>query len=54
MKMRQAIVFELSRRTVINRAVDSTIESTMVMLIMYLCRMALILRECLERHLVTL
>ena len=32
MKMRWAILFELSRRTVINRAANTTIESTMVLL----------------------
>ena len=53
-KMRRAILFELSRRTVINRAVDTTIESTTVMLIMYRCSVVLMLRACLNWHFVAL
>ena len=52
--MRRAILFKLSRRTVINRAVDTAIESTTVMLLMYRCSMVLMLRACLNWHLVTL
>ena len=53
-KMRRAILFELSRRTVIDRAVDTAIESTTVMLLMYRCSVVLMLRACLNWHLVTL
>ena len=53
-KMRRAILFELSRRTVIDRAVDTAIESPTVMLLMYRCSVVLMLRACLNWHLVTL
>ena len=47
-------LFAMSCRTVIDRAVNTTIVSTMVMLIMYCCHMVLMLHACLKRHLVTL
>ena len=53
-KMRRAILFELSRRTVIDRAVDTTIESTTDMLIMYRCSVVLMQRACLTWHFVAL
>ena len=53
-KMRRAILFELSRRTVIDRAVDTAIESTTVMMLMYRCSVVLMLRACLNWHLVAL
>ena len=47
-------LFTTSGRTVIDHAVDTTIVSTMVMLIMYHCWVLLMLLVCLKRHLVTL
>ena len=51
-EMRWAILFKLSRRTVIDRAVDTTMVNTTVMLIMYRCSMVLMLRACLNWHFV--
>ena len=53
-KIRWAILFKLSHRTVIDRAVESTMESTTVMLLMYRCSMVLMLRACLNWHFVVL
>ena len=53
-EMRRAILFELSRRIVINRAVDTAIESTTVMLLMYRCSVVLMLCACLTWHFVAL
>ena len=47
-------LFATSHRIVINRAVDTMIISTTVMLIMYHCHGVLMLRVCLKRHLVIL
>ena len=53
-KMRRAILFELSHRTVIDHAVNTTIVNTTVMLIMYRCSVVLMLHACLNWHFVAL
>ena len=53
-KMRWAILFKFSHRTVIDHGDNTMIVSTTVLLIMYRCCMVLMLRACLQRHLVTL
>ena len=53
-KMRQAILFELSHRTLINHTIDTMIESTTIILIIYHCHVVVMLHACLPRHLVTL
>ena len=52
--MRRAILFKLSRRVVIDHAVDTVIESTTDMLIMYRCSVVLMLCACLNWHFVAL
>ena len=53
-RIRWATLFAMSHRTLIDRAVDTTIVSTMGMLIMYRCCVVLMLHACLNWHLVTL